>query len=78
MCAGRGVDAGDPHIEGLGNWAASKHDRANGEHLVSRAKSQDVVGVDYLHHIKAVAGDAGGTALVAESGIRKLISFDAE
>uniref|UniRef100_A0A0D3HFD3 Benzyl alcohol O-benzoyltransferase n=1 Tax=Oryza barthii TaxID=65489 RepID=A0A0D3HFD3_9ORYZ len=45
---------------------------------VSRAESQDIVGVDYRHHIKAVAGDAGRTALVAESGIRKLISFDAE
>ncbi|XP_006662490.1 cysteine proteinase inhibitor 8-like [Oryza brachyantha] len=84
-------DAGDPRIQGLGNWAVSKHDRLTGDRLVfqqvSRAETQDVVGVDYRLHVKAAGGDAGigtGTAFVAvvwesgDSGMRKLISFDAE
>ncbi|KAF0928867.1 hypothetical protein E2562_010725 [Oryza meyeriana var. granulata] len=81
-------DAGDPHIQELGNWAVSKHDRVTGDHLlfqqVSRAESQDVIGVDYRLHIKAAGGDTGGTSFVAvvwesaDFGMRKLISFDAE
>uniref|UniRef100_A0A0D9XL86 Cystatin domain-containing protein n=1 Tax=Leersia perrieri TaxID=77586 RepID=A0A0D9XL86_9ORYZ len=81
-------DAGDPHIQELGNWAVSKHDRVAGDGLVfqqvSRAESQEVIGVDYRLHINAGGGGGGGAAFVAvvwessESGMRKLISFDAE
>lgn len=85
-------DAGDPHIQGLGNWAVGKHNNFQNDHLVfqqvSRAESQEVIGTDYRLHIKAAESAGGdpseGTSFVAVvwestgAGMRKLITFVGE
>ncbi|KAL5728883.1 hypothetical protein ACHQM5_001913 [Ranunculus cassubicifolius] len=77
-------DISDPHIQELGQFAVSEHNKADGTNLrfdrVTKGESQVVSGENYRLVVKAVDGSAANNyeAVVWEkawAGVKNLTSF---